>query len=320
MVDRYRRGDGGRSGIYGDVWTGHGGSRPFHPQETGRTILIPQRKWVRELLDPQHLPPHIVSRCTTPVTVMPPFMRSAAFGGDDETSVWAYGLAQMRFTYRGQTVYMHTGGLPGSYSILIRLPQLGVGMMVAVNDDLVGPAFFRVVALTIVDSLLDRRADVHRWEGVLMPAVWESSGGVTPPGQPTPPVPVELGLYRNPAYGDISFLPADDPAILTALHGLKESVPINKYTQVARVDKAFVNVLAFTHFDGQLWNWTTLIMYDTPAGRLPSANTGTGSAIVTDEGIGMFGNYWIAGQGVPVRHADRASREEDAEVWYDRVH
>jgi hypothetical protein len=241
-------------------------------------------------------------------------------GDKPSQSVWTYGMAQMRATYRGQTIIMHTGGLPGSYSVLLRLPDMGVGMMIATNDDFGGPPFFRSVLLSIVDHLLGLHGQhAPKWDDVFMPSLWRRGDWTQPPVDPDPPRPSQLSRYHNAAYGSLDFTRADpstDKDTLAALRELLQPLKVDTDTHIAHVDKAFLNTLAFTHFDGQLWNWTTLIMYDTPAGRLASRTQASGSAIVTDDGIGMFGNYWIAGD-VPLRHAEKGSVREDAEVWYE---
>lgn len=246
-----------------------------------------------------------------------------AFGPID--SVWTYGMAQMRTTYRGQTIIMHTGGLPGSLSILMRLPDLGVGLMVATNDDFAGALFFRAAAMSIVDHLIGpvEEGEVE-WDEAVMPVVWAESSLTAPPEHPHPPTPSKLGRYYDAAYGYLNFTRADphdagDNATLSALRSVHRPLRVDERTHVAHLTKAFVNRLAFTHFDGQLWNWTTLTMFDTPDGRLTSQTQTSGSAIVTEEGIGMFGNYWVAGPGVEVRHAHEGSKREDAEVWYGRI-
>jgi hypothetical protein len=65
-----------------------------------------------------------------------------------------YGLAQQMYTYRGHYAVVHGGAVPGQKSYLIRVPGLGVGVAVMVNDDEFGEGFYLAVQYMVLDRLL----------------------------------------------------------------------------------------------------------------------------------------------------------------------
>lgn len=225
----------------------------------------------------------------------------------------------MSHTYRGHRVLEHPGQLPGARSTLLRLPDHGIGLMVACNDDLCGVPLRFAITNTIVDSLLGYN-DTD-WEKHFMSYAWDDIDWVDPPSSPEPPSPEVLGSYHHPAYGTLIFEFPQDRNLLDELRSQRFRLRVDeKTTQVAKFDKAFANMLAFTHFDGQIWNWTRVLIRDTPVGNRGVIYASVcGTARVTKDGIGIFGNFWGAGPDVPVRHAEKFSEKGDAEVWFDSV-
>jgi hypothetical protein len=65
-----------------------------------------------------------------------------------------YGLGQQMSTYRGHRVVEHLGTIPGHVSWIIRVPELGVGLAVLVNDHELGMLFSRVVSWRILDHMI----------------------------------------------------------------------------------------------------------------------------------------------------------------------
>jgi hypothetical protein len=283
---------------------------------------------LRELLDPQILPRGVMSRITLPRTVMET-MRHLP-----ELSAVSYGLGQWMFTYRGRKTEGHGGDVPGQESLMVRLPDDGVGIFIATNDNEYGSQLAKVFQSVILDEMLGlERID---WEDRIMGL--ELTDLPTYPDAPSDPRPppsehVVAATYHNAGYGDMTLVPIHLNSSLSVA-GLTTDLfvatiqaagtPLNVTgpIYVAGINKVFTSHLVFTHFDGNLFNWTSLSVYDSPSG--PDAHVVTidkvGDAVVTDDGIGMFGNWWGAGEAVPKLHAREGEDVKvRAEVWYDKV-
>lgn len=65
-----------------------------------------------------------------------------------------YGLGQQMNTYRGLRVIEHFGTMPGQVSRILRLPDLGIGVVVMVNDHELGFLFAMIASWRIMDHML----------------------------------------------------------------------------------------------------------------------------------------------------------------------
>ena len=65
-----------------------------------------------------------------------------------------YGAGQWRTTYRGQNVIEHDGHVPGFYSAIARVPDIGVGLAVLCNDETYGSALIDIVKKRMLDMIL----------------------------------------------------------------------------------------------------------------------------------------------------------------------
>lgn len=57
------------------------------------------------------------------------------------------------YTYRGHYTIEHGGAVPGQMSQVMRIPGLGLGVAVMVNDNEFGTGFWQVVQRRVVDVL-----------------------------------------------------------------------------------------------------------------------------------------------------------------------
>jgi len=55
-----------------------------------------------------------------------------------ETGIEAYGLGQWVGTYRGHNTAWHFGQMPGQTSYTIRLPDIGLGVGIMMNESTLG--------------------------------------------------------------------------------------------------------------------------------------------------------------------------------------
>lgn len=65
-----------------------------------------------------------------------------------------YGLGEQMSTYRGHRVVEHIGTIPGQASRILRVPDLGIGVVVLVNDHELGFLFTMVAGWRALDHLL----------------------------------------------------------------------------------------------------------------------------------------------------------------------
>jgi hypothetical protein len=275
-----------------------------------------------------------MSRITLPRTVMET-MRHLP-----ELSAVSYGLGQWMFTYRGRKTEGHGGDVPGQESLMVRLPDDGVGIFIATNDNEYGSQLAKVFQSMILDEMLG--LDPIDWEdrimGLELTALPKYPDAPSDP-RPPPSEHVVAATYHNAGYGDMTLVPIHLNSSLSVgglttdlfvatIHAAGTPLNVTGPIYVAQINKVFTSHLVFTHFDGNLFNWTSLSVYDSPSGASGESSVGgpvvtidkVGDAVVTDEGIGMFGNWWGAGEAVPKLHAREGEDVKDrAEVWYDKV-
>lgn len=276
-----------------------------------------------------------------------------------ELGIESYGLAQWVYTYRGHTIHGHSGDLPGQESIHTRLPDDGIGLMIAVNDAYLGRLILSTVQYMILDEMLG--LEEIDWEervfGAALKQVPTLLGRKGKVKKQEPSSDMVVGKYKAEGYGEIeiSLLGSSlhqtskpdsvlsNPSATLETKGehkhqdliLHHFAPTTTTTNkgnktntlplyITPLNKLFANNLLFTPYDGNIFNWTAITIWQTHgSSRDEWAMTigGVGSCVITEKGIGMFGNYWGAGDLVggkePVLNIDRV--EEEAEVWYARV-
>ncbi|WVQ74432.1 hypothetical protein IAR50_004033 [Cryptococcus sp. DSM 104548] len=282
-------------------------------------------KWTRELLSPQHLPVSLVDKLTVTYASM--------YGKPQypQVGIHTYGLGQWVYTYRGFTVHGHGGSLPGQQSTFVRLPQIGFGFFLAINDDDFGTPLHNAIANMIIDRVLD--LDYINWERESKALIFRAP---TYPHAPTNPreAPARVaGRYNDPGYGDLELkqvqLPADPfvAGIIKAVSASIVTAPLNVTgpIYVAEINKTFTSHIIVTHFDGPLFNVTLVATAETLSEEnkvigVATKIEGYGTAVVRDDGMGLFGNIW--GKGELARGSivtEGTGVEEASEIWFDKV-
>ena len=242
-----------------------------------------------------------------------------------EYSAQIYGLSQVSFSYRGHQVVTHTGGLPGQNSLLLRLPNDNFGFMMATNEQLLNTPLMT----TIVSRFLDDHLGLEPidWETRFFSALGVGGPTEAPSNTTVIPGPSQdavVGTYEHPVYGVLSLQSLDggNGSSLSSL-GLDTNG-----TYVAQLEKLFANYIAFTHYSENVFNWTAAYIKNalnaegsinaTVAGIVTS---GSGSAVINEQGIGMFGDFWGGGVDVPIVQAEIGMQnvKESAEVWFDKT-
>ncbi|WRT69312.1 uncharacterized protein IL334_006296 [Kwoniella shivajii] len=276
-------------------------------------------KWVKELLHPTVLPHSLVDKVTTTHTVMSGTADHLEYG------VFTYGLAQWVYTYRGHAVHTHTGSVPGQHSRMLRIPSLGFGFMIAINDDNFGTLFQETIANMIVDEVLN--LDPLDWEYKIAKQMFKIPLYPDAPEDPKPHVEHIEGIYHHASYGEVNLVEVHIPEskIDLPFSDLTLNAPLNITGPVfvAEIDKIFVTHLVFTHFDGPLFNWTGVYVadklgkHDKVLGKLTQV-VQVGTAVILDDGIGMFGNWWGKGSTVESSKVNLTQTKKHAEVWFEK--
>lgn len=215
--------------------------------------------------------------------------------------------------------------------MLYTLPQAGLGLMIAVNDVTFAKEVYDTIAYRVVDELLGENPIID-WEGRFMRDEFgeQRAIGHRPPIDPRPAEDIS-GSYNHPGYGTFQLdainqaqggIPA---AVLDAL--VASDFKLNTtHTYLSHWNKPFANYVSLSHFDGPLYNWTILGVYNRSeldeAGRREVAVVhNAGPAVLTDKGMGMFGNWFDAGPTVEEKPLVEDERlvAEVAEVWFHKL-
>ncbi|WVR08834.1 hypothetical protein IAU60_005892 [Kwoniella sp. DSM 27419] len=275
--------------------------------------------WLQELLDPQVISPALLQRLTTGI------MASNGVAKWPEYGVANYGLAQIIMTYRGHAVHMHGGAVPGQHTQVLRLPDLGLGVFVAINDETFGPLGHEIIGNMIIDDILGLDPIDH--ERRIVQAAMSLPTPPTPPSNPRAYPLDPQGRYYDPGYGQLDVKVLRKPDVPVWIRdSAAQGKPLNVSGPVygASLTVPWVANLIFTHFDGPLFNWTGLYVADEldaddkVVGQMGSAAM-SGTAVFTPIGLGLFGDFWGKGQAVEPRQVDESDPKRTAEVWYERV-
>ncbi|EPS99304.1 hypothetical protein FOMPIDRAFT_1164237 [Fomitopsis schrenkii] len=221
-----------KTGLLTQTWTKFGRRVPFgFPEDVVELVAGPGgiissaadlTKWLAVLLnngvDPASnktiIPRSAFEEITTAHSVM---QGKPSF---PEMSIWGYGLGWWRFSYQGHNIVAHTGGIPGISTLVVFLPDDGLGIVVLANADGKDAANMAIV-LKIIEDVLDlKRVDRRVTTDATGKAVFEEEllalerfaaqkGG---PNAAVEPLPVDLeslsGTYTNPGYGTIALCTA----------------------------------------------------------------------------------------------------------------
>lgn len=270
--------------------------------------------WLQELLDPKVVAPQLLEAAATPRTIITgPTMP----GADGIPSL--YGAGQVIEHYRGHRVVSHTGGVPGQLTLIARLPEVGVGVAILTNDADFGFFAFYVAFAAILDDLLGLtlRDTEPDWFALYLSS---APGPAKQDGkEPEYGLSAVPGTYEGAGYGTIELAPLDetDPMQARFPAELERFGLANRHVFVAPYKRIFSTHLVFSHWDGPHFNWTIFIAHDQNQG-FGKGTHGSGSAVITLEGIGMFGRFSTPGAGIPTREPVVDNVEEACEVWFAR--
>lgn len=271
-------------------------------------------RWLAELLDPHVVPPHLIAAAAEPRTViggkpMP--------GADDLPSL--YGAGQFVNQYRGHRVVSHTGGVPGQLTLIARLPAAGLGVAVLMNDADFGYYAFNTVFAAVVDDLLgldplDVETEWFRQYIAKVPGPPKADGAEPPSGFASVP-----GTYEGEGYGAFALAPLNTSDAVHARFpaALELFGMASEHVFVAPFPRVFATHLVFSHWDGPHFNWTVFIARH-PHQGFGRGTHGSGSAIITPRGIGMFGGFSVPGAGAPHKEISVETSEAGSEVWFER--
>ena len=231
----------------------------------------------------------------------------------------------------------HGGVVPGITTQILRVPSLGVGVMLAIEDTDFSIALLQVLVNRVLDDIM--HLEPTDWEEIMVTRLFkegpEKGPAVSSP-RPGPASDIVVGRYNNPSYGamDIQRVPAisqsvggshstvpDELAgvIHSALNSSRfEQIDATREIYYAAMPRFWIQGVIFTHFDGPLFNVSAIMIQDrvdtgTPISRI----LGTGTAVfVEGKGVGMFEGFWQGNEVIRAVEEDVASH---AEVWFDRV-
>lgn len=225
-------------------------------------------------------------------------------------------MAQVTTSYRGHNVVMHTGGVPGQTSLILRVPERKIGVAVLTNDAMAGE-FFYATAWRVIDDILgleridwDARLFAHRL--------------VVPPKQSDPPADEKdiTGVYEHAAYGRLDLTKFDQNGddemakLLRDRLALEGDQPSTIY--ISPFKKLFSSHLALTYTTS--WRWVVLHTYTRPdTHEVVLGDYSSGPAVITSAGIGMFGGFSNPGAGARLNPPVEEDVESRSEVWFGRV-
>ncbi|KAJ6471138.1 beta-lactamase/transpeptidase-like protein, partial [Mycena vitilis] len=224
-----------------------------------------------------------------------------------ETSPKVYGCGQNRFSYRGHEIVEHGGSNPGFKTIVSRLPNDNIGLVVLSNDDN-GVRVMEPVKFQIIDRLLG--LEPINWSQRYMDSIAKGireNQAVTP--RPSPPVlPTSAfaameGSYKHPTYG--SFSPCymhsrkaglsptctdvvSHPVVKSILDVSTSGIP----TFIVPFKRTFSTHLRLAHFTGNLFNAS--IIWSNNDVRRTEGHTQGGDVLV-----GLDNRYtveWVPGR------------------------
>lgn len=203
--------------------------------------------------------------------------------------------------------------------------------MIAVNDVTFAKEVYDIIAYRVVDELLGENPVID-WEGRFMKDEFgeQRAIGPRPPTNPGP-APNVHGEYHHPGYGAFhldQISPSNDK---DGIHGaVVDALALSDFklnatnVWLSHWNKPFANYVALSHFDGPMFNWTILGVYNRSEERASGVRKevavvhNAGPAVLTKSGMGMFGNWYDAGPTVEQRPfvVEEHLVQEAAEVWF----
>ncbi|KAJ9096125.1 hypothetical protein QFC20_006500 [Naganishia adeliensis] len=252
-----------------------------------------------------------------------------------------YGLGQQMNTYRGHRVIEHVGTMPGQVSRILRLPDLGIGVVVMVNDHELGFLFAMIASWGIMDHMLGLKP--INWERRMKPLLTQGMLPSAPRRQLALETPSEIpnanfqGIYHNPAYGNLVLCAAPLPSSIGIPPSSKVDVKCRQImsnhpfsarqlsapaTYVGHYEGPDTMYLRFSHVNASRYSASLGQVFPQTGEKLPSTY-GTWDAVISPDGIAYDGNPWGAptGQltGLAAMGLDSGGLRRIAEVWFDKM-
>jgi hypothetical protein len=208
---------------------------------------------------------------------------------------------------------------------------LGVGFFLGINDNQIGNVIQPVIVYRLLDDIIG--LDPIEWEERFITKDLRKEPTYNPlPDKPrsAPDSALLIGKYHDKGYGSLELLDfkhhgqsymsgvdghADPREYLQAISTAMAAQPgISEPLMFAHIGKLFGSVYVYSHFDGPIFNVTTVNMKEHPKGELTAYIDWTNVAVfVEGKGMGMFQNFWGGEEfKSPVEH----HVEEEAEVWF----
>ncbi|WVW85467.1 hypothetical protein I302_107505 [Kwoniella bestiolae CBS 10118] len=281
-------------------------------------------RWLRELLSPTIISPHILDKCAKP---------QISAGGLvlTETENLSYGLALWTSSYRGHKLIFHYGKQLGQHSLFVRLPESGIAVAVMNLGDEIGSTLNKTILYTILDDVLG--LETGRWEEELL-IKWisdqekdevESTDKDGESQDETVDVGLHVeGVYHHPAWGNLEFRQFPDNDVDYSIKRLlREQTRLPCPSFIAALPVREDSYLLLHGAKGR-FTWTGIQLYDEHAPTRITRDSivrvsGSGHAIVNTEGMGMFDGFWTYDKATFKHHVVGSDPKSGAEVWFDRV-
>lgn len=221
----------------------------------------------------------------------------------------------------------HNGVLPGAGSVVVRVPALGIGIIMTINEVDTGASLLDPIIYRVLDDMFG--LEPIDWEDRLIigPMKKLPPAVKTPSDQrPGPSCDTIVGSYYDQAYGymnisnfdDVEF-EVDPEDLLRAFKDIQPDSP--KPSFVGLMSNIFSRGLLLTHFDGPIYNGTQIELATSLEGGkkkvVPVLHGAYTAIFVEGMGAGVFGNFWDGDTG---REPAEDDVEAEAEVWFAKVH
>ena len=225
---------------------------------------------------------------------------------------------------------------------MARFPNDNLGIAVLSNDEEFGTALFDVVKWHLAETILDLPLKVD-WNGRSRKQVVDSRTKDLPtaypahprmPPKPSPFEPAGEGKpFGHPTYGELRFCPVEPPfatAFCADLLGQESIRPLlnasldgrpGPKTLIAPFDSFFTQFIRLAHFDGGLFNISTI--FSNGRGAYSIDTSGLAEWVVDDASSGWAfrGGFWGKGSDevAPSLESLGLTGRDAAEVWFEKL-
>lgn len=232
-----------------------------------------------------------------------------------------YAAGQTVTSLQGQPLIVAGGDVPGQHSFFARLPQQNIGLAIVTNDELWGSTFREPFLNLIIGSAfgLPEQKNVE-----LLPFMASLGGSGPPdplPASPSPAPASAEGYFKHPGYGDLDFKPMPKGEANTTTGEItaalaRKGLPTKDVVYAITDDKLYSTHLTLTHWDGPYFNLSRWFVYEY-GGKTFVPDNQVFPAVVTAEGMGVFGGYTSANVQPPEATTEDVANV--AEVFWSRA-